>query len=103
AFIASMNRSMTSRFVSSAMSPRSSAQAVVVRIEGHLPLSTRTGHHVQVVDLVAGRRGYGVEAARHEHEIAVARGDTLVERAVCGVHALQREATLRVAHPVVVG
>jgi hypothetical protein len=74
----------------------------VVGIVGHGPRAHRPGHDVEVVDGVAGRGRDRVVAARDQHDVAVAHGQRLVERAVGGVHALEREP-LRRADAVVVG
>src|SRR6266849_10290508 len=66
----------------------------VVGVEGHLPLPERTGHDVEVIQVVPRRCRNGVITARYEHALAAAYGKALVERAVFGVDALQREAAL---------
>src|SRR5579859_5249618 len=82
-------RSTISRLVKSAMTISSGAQPLVVGIEAHLPRAAWAGHHVEVIHLVPRRCRHGVEAAWHEHEVTVARGDALVERAIRRVHPLQ--------------
>ena len=72
------------------------------RVDGHAPLARRPRHHVQVVEVVARARRHGVVAPRHEHDLAVADGDRLVDRAVRRVDALERE-TVRRSDAVVVG
>ena len=67
------------------------------RVERDPPLADRAGHHVQVVEVVAGARGDRVEAAGNEDDVAVARGEGLVERAVGRVDALEREAARQAA------
>src|SRR5690554_73548 len=74
----------------------------VVRIVAEQPAPLRPRHDVEVVQVVAVGGADRVVAARHQHRVAVADGDGLVERAVAGVDALERKA-LRRADAVVVG
>src|SRR3546814_16202381 len=66
------------------------------------PLALRTGHDVQIVEVVAVRRADRMIAARHHHAIAVLHRHGLVDAAVVGIDALKGEALARV-EPVVVG
>src|SRR5579872_1128889 len=66
------------------------------------PPASRAGHHVQVVQVVAGAGGHRVVAARHEHDIPIAHLDRLVERTVVRVDELYGE-TVGARQPVVVG
>ena len=67
-----------------------------------MPFALRACHHVEVVRLVAVRHDDRVIAARHHDDVVILDRERFVERAVVGVHALEREALRRV-EPVIVG
>src|SRR3990170_6449945 len=56
------------------------------------PGAARTGHDIQVVEVVAVDGGSRVVAARHHHHAAILDHDRLVERAIVGIHTLEGEA-----------
>ena len=67
-----------------------------------LPLARGAGHDVEVVEVVARRRGDHVVALGDEHHVPVAEGQRLVEGTVLGVDPLDGEA-LHGLDPMVVG
>src|SRR5918995_492188 len=76
--------------------PRESTQKpLVVGVVLHLPLAHRSRHYVQVVEVVAWRRGDGVVASGHKHGVVVPDSQRLVERAVLRVDLLDGEALYR--------
>src|SRR2546421_4496540 len=54
----------------------------VIGVGRDQPAARRAGHHVQVVQVVAGSRGDGVVATRDQDDVAVADLDRFVQRAV---------------------
>ena len=60
------------------------------------------GHDVEIIEVVAVRGADRVIAARHQHRVAVADRHRLVEAAVVGIDALERES-LRRRQAVVIG
>src|SRR5688572_859406 len=66
------------------------------------PGAARTGHDIQIIEVVAVNGGRRVVAARHHDHAAVLDDDGLVERAIVGIDALEGEALRRV-EAVVVG
>src|SRR5581483_3091352 len=65
------------------------------------PAPHRPGHHVEIIEIVAVRRAHGMVPARHQHDISVLHTDRLIDAAVIGVDALEREALRRVETVVV--
>src|SRR5688500_19203340 len=65
----------------------SAEQPAMIRVERYLPLPARTGHDVEVIEVVARRRRHRVVAARNEHEGAVPDRDDLIEGPVVGSDA----------------
>ena len=61
----------------------------------HGPHPHRPRHHVQVVDVVTGRRGHGVVAPWHEDTVAVRERERLIQAAIVAVHALESETSPR--------
>ena len=66
-----------------------------------MPDAVRARHHVEVVRRVAVRHDHRVVAARHHDDVVILDGHRLVERAIVGVDALEREALRRI-EPVIV-
>ncbi len=62
----------------------------------------RAGHHVEVIRRVTVRDDHRMIAAGHHHDVAVLDGHRLVERAIVGVDALEREALRRI-EAVIIG
>src|SRR5690606_7055674 len=74
---------------------------LVRRIVREQPLALRTGHDIQVVQLVAVRRSDRMVATRHEHDVAILHRQGFIQRAIVGIDALESEALRRIQAMVV--
>src|SRR6266540_2716298 len=75
---------------------------LVHRIVLEMPFARRSRHHVEVIRIVAIGHDDRMIAARHHHDVVILDCERLVEQAIVGVHALEREALRRV-DAVVIG
>src|SRR2546430_2275766 len=74
---------------------------LVHRIVLEMPFARRSRHHVEVIRIVTVGHDDRVVAARHHHDVVILDRKRLVERAIVGVHALEREALRRIEAMVV--
>ena len=61
----------------------------------------RPRHHIEIEKIVAVRRPDGMIAPRHQHDVPVRDCQSLVERAVVGIDALEGEALRRLQAVIV--
>src|SRR5437667_12838946 len=74
---------------------------LVHRIVPEMPRAGRTGHHVEIIRIVAVGHDYRVIPARDHHDVVILDRHRLVERAVVGIDALAGETLRRVEAGVV--
>src|ERR1700719_4446002 len=89
------------RDLRSVLRPGLAQHPLVLGIIAEHPGATRSGHHIQIVEIIAVCGTHRMVSAGHQHEVAVVHAHRLIEITIVRVHALERETLGRIDSMVV--